>query len=80
MKNVVLIGGVLGFALAGTTGLLAGRAFDRVLLDAALGCLVGGLLFRWLWSVLLAGVREVFLARQRAATAAAKPAPVKPPL
>jgi hypothetical protein len=70
MKFVVFIGGVFGFALAATTGLLTGRGLDRVLFDAAVGTLVGGLLFRWLWNVLLSGVRENYLARQRAAAAA----------
>lgn len=71
MKFVFLFGGVLGFAVAALTGWLAGRSADRILLDSAVGCMAGGLLFRWLWSVLLRGLRETILIRQKAAAAAA---------
>lgn len=71
MKFIFLIGGALGFLLTAVAGLTAGRAFDRVLFDSALGCLVGAILFRWLWNVLLNGMRETFVTRQRAARAAA---------
>jgi hypothetical protein len=75
MKFVFLSGGVLGFATAAVTGWLADRSADRILLDAALGCLAGALLFRWFWTVLLRGIRETILIRQKAAivaTASAK--------
>ncbi|MBL9215131.1 MAG: hypothetical protein JNG83_06615 [Opitutaceae bacterium] len=79
MKFIFLAGGLAGFLLAAASGLQAGRSPDRVLLDAALGCLAGALLFRWLWSVLLRGFREAYLNRQRAAasteSAAAQPKP-----
>lgn len=77
MRFVFLCGGTLGFVLAAAAGWLADRTPDRILLDAALGCLVGALLFRWFWTVLLRGLRETILSRQKAATVAA--APGKPP-
>jgi hypothetical protein len=70
MRFVFLCGGILGFVLAALTGWLADRAPDRILLDAALGCLVGAGLFRWLWTVLLRGLREIILSRQKAAASA----------
>jgi hypothetical protein len=70
MKFVFLAGGVVGFITAAGTGLWLGRDPDRILLDAGTGCLVGALLFRWLWSIFLRGFRETYLANQRAATAA----------
>ena len=70
MKFVFLFGGVLGFALAALTGWLADRSADRILVDAAFGCLAGALLFRWFWTVLLRGLRETILIRQKAAAAA----------
>lgn len=80
MRFVFLLGGLIGFALAAGTAFFAGRGPDRIFLDGALGCLAGALLFRWLWGVLLAGLRETMVARQRAAAAAeaakAKPEPV----
>lgn len=67
MKFVFLCGGLAGFVLAGATGLWAGNGPDRVLFDAATGCLVGSVLFRWLWSVFLRGFRETYLANQNPA-------------
>ncbi|MEO6995072.1 MAG: hypothetical protein ABI273_15810 [Lacunisphaera sp.] len=71
MRFVFLFGGVLGFAVAALTGWLADRPADRILLDAAIGCLVGALLFRWFWSVVLRGLRETILIRQKAAAVVA---------
>ena len=70
MKFIFLAGGLAGFLLAGATGWFAGHAPDRVLLDAATGCLAGALLFRWFWTVLVRGIRETILVRHAAATAA----------
>lgn len=75
MKFVFLAGGVSGFVLAALSGWLADRAADRILLDAALGCLAGALLFRWFWTVLVRGIRETILLRHAAATAAAAATP-----
>ena len=78
MKFIFLLGGLAGFTLSALAGLHAGRALDHVLFDAALGCLMGALLFRWFWSVLLHGFRETYLTRQRAAAKAATGAKPKP--
>jgi hypothetical protein len=80
MKFVVLAGGASGFAIAAATGLWTGRTPDRILLDGAVGCLAGGLLFRWFWNVLLGGIRDTYIARHKAAAsaAAATAAAVKP--
>lgn len=77
MRFVFLLGGLLGFALAAGAAFSAGCAPDRIFLDGAIGCLVGALLFRWLWSVMLSGLRETMVARQRAA-AQAESAKAKP--
>ncbi len=75
MRFIFLCGGVLGFAVAITAGCLSDRPADRIILDAALGCLTGALLFRWFWTVLLCGLREVILSRQKAAAAATSSGP-----
>lgn len=67
MKSIFLAGGLSGFVLAGAAGLWSGHHPDRILFDASVGALVGGMLFRWLWSVFLRGLRETYLANQRAA-------------
>ena len=70
MRFVFLFGGILGFVVAAATSWMADRGPDRILLDAAVGCLAGALLFRWFWTVLLRGLRETILIRQKAAAAA----------
>lgn len=75
MKFVFLIGGIAGFLCAAAAGYTAGRSADRIFFDAAVGCLVGALLFRWFWTVLVRGIRETILTRHAAATAAASATP-----
>ena len=73
MKFIFLSGGFAGFLAAGAGSFYAGHQPDRVLFDAAVGCLSGALLFRWFWTVLVRGIRETILARHVAtAPAAAK--------
>ncbi|HEY0967442.1 MAG TPA: hypothetical protein VGD88_08640 [Opitutaceae bacterium] len=74
MKFVFLAGGSAGFALGAGTAFWAGREPDRILLDGAVGCLVGALLFRWFWTVLVHGIRETIVTRHAAAVAAAEAA------
>lgn len=71
MKFVFLSGGFAGFLVAASASLLAGHPADRVLFDGAVGCLVGALLFRWFWTVLVRGIRETIIARNAAAAATA---------
>ncbi|HYC72669.1 MAG TPA: hypothetical protein VEB66_15775 [Opitutaceae bacterium] len=71
MRFVFLAGGLAGFLAAGVTGWASDHAADRMLFDAAVGALAGGLLLRWFWTVVLAGIRDAFLSRRRAALAAA---------
>ena len=72
MKFVFLAGGFAGFLFTGGASYWAGHQSDRILLDGAVGCLAGALLFRWFWTVLVRGIRETILQRHAAATAAAK--------
>jgi len=70
MKFIFLAGGFAGFLSSSAASFWAGHAADRVLLDGAVGCLAGALLFRWFWTVLVRGIRETILARNAAAAAA----------
>ena len=78
MRFIFLLGGGFGFAVAGATSWYAQSGPDRIFFDAACGCLVGALLFRWFWTVLLGGLRETVHARHKAAQAAAQAAEPKP--
>jgi hypothetical protein len=66
MKFVFLSGGFAGFLIAGAGSYWANHEPDRILLDGAVGCLVGGILFRWFWTVLVRGIRETIVARHAA--------------
>lgn len=70
MKFVFLSGGFAGFVFTAAASYSAGHAADRTLFDGAVGCLVGALLFRWFWTVLVRGIRETIIARHAAAAAA----------
>lgn len=75
MKFIFLSGGFIGFALAAVAGLGAGRDAALVLRDAAIGCLVVALLFRWFWSAVVKALSETVERRRKEAQAAeAKPA------
>lgn len=75
MKFVFLSGGLAGFVTGLVTSWSLDHAADRVFLDASVGCLAGALLFRWFWTVVLAGLRDTVVARHRASLAAISPAP-----
>jgi hypothetical protein len=77
MRFVFISGGLTGFLLAAGASYSADSSAGRVFLDGALGCLAGAVLFRWLWTVLLGGLRETLVTRHEAALAAesAKPKP-----
>jgi hypothetical protein len=77
MKFVFLAGGFVGFISAAATGWSSDHSPQRTLLDAAVGCLVGALLFRWFWTVLVGGIRETILIRHAAAAGAATAAKSK---
>ena len=71
MKFIFLAGGFSGFLTSASAIFWAGHEPDRILFDGAVGCLVGALLFRWFWTVLVRGIRETIMARNAAAAAAA---------
>jgi hypothetical protein len=72
MKFVFLLGGLAGFLTGAGTAFFSGRSADRLFFDGAVGCLIGALLFRWFWNVLVRGVQETLLNRQAAPAAPAK--------
>lgn len=74
MKFIFLAGGFAGFALTAVAGYFADRSPTNIILDAAIGCLVGAVLFRWFWSVALSTMQqtvEIKAREEAAATAAA---------
>lgn len=80
MKFVFLFGGLCGFTLGLVASWLLDHAPDRILFDASVCCLAGAFLFRWFWTIVLAGLRDTVVARYQATLAqAATPAPAPAP-
>ena len=76
MRYFFILGGGIGFSLAALSGWFADHAPDRILRDASVGALVGGVLFRWWWSGLMRGFHEAVEARSKAKPPASTPTPV----
>lgn len=82
MRAIFLLGGFVGFLISAATSLYCGRSGDRVLMDGAVGCLAGGVLFRWFWMRLTLALADAVQTKRRAqraaeeAVAAAKATPV----
>jgi hypothetical protein len=53
MRTIFMAGGFVGFALVALAGAFVGRGWQFIFRDAAIGCLLGAFLFRWMWSVYL---------------------------
>ena len=70
MKFVFLAGGFVGFVITASASYLADHQLDRILFDAAAGCLASAMLVRWFWTVLVGSIRETILQRHATATAA----------
>ena len=57
MKYFLVLGGFLGCSLAFASALAAGNGIDIALRNGAIGCLVGAVLLKGFYSVLLASIR-----------------------
>lgn len=71
MKFIFIAGGFAGFLVGASASFWADHQADRILFDGAVGCLVGALLFRWFWTVLVHGIGETLKAKHAAQAAAA---------
>ena len=65
MKYFLLMGGFLGFAVVLVASFYAGNRPAVALMDASVGCLVGGALFRMLHAAYLSGLKGCFADRRR---------------
>jgi len=72
-KMFVTLGGFTGFLIAFLSGLTAGSDLSLVLRDASVGCVVGALLMRLLFTVLQSNYRECQLRAQEAEASEEKP-------
>lgn len=65
MRWTFLLGGFMGFLLAFTAGIVAGRTPALLFRDSAIACVLGAFLMRWFWSVLINGVADTAVGQQR---------------
>jgi len=65
MRYFLLIGGFAGFALVFVSGFYAGNRPASALLDAAVGCVVGAMLFRVLHAAFVSGLKERLLEKNK---------------
>jgi hypothetical protein len=66
MKAFVVLGGFLGFSLVTGAGFFVGRDPAKVLLEGSIGCVIGAVLFRWLYGVLVRNVQRSIQQRRQA--------------
>ena len=67
MKYFLLLGGFAGFVVVLVASFYAGNRPATALRDAAVACLVGGMLFRMLHAAYIAGVKGCIADRARGA-------------
>ncbi len=65
MKYFLLMGGFAGFAVVLVASFYAGNRPAAALMDASIGCLVGGTLFRMLHAAYIAGLKGCIADRRR---------------
>ena len=65
-QSLLLLGGFIGFAVCFAAGIAAGRDVGNILLSAAVGCMAGGLMFKWI-SILL--MESIAIQRRRSTQA-----------
>jgi hypothetical protein len=70
MRSIFLLGGFVGFAVIAASEMQAGYSGNRILLDGAIACLVGGFLFRWFWTQIVAAFGVAIKAKRVARKAA----------
>jgi hypothetical protein len=77
MKKVMIAGGLLGFLIGVTFGLVQGSSWPSILWRASVATAVAGMLMRWWGNFLVASLQAAHAERLSAAAAmAAAPAPI----
>ena len=74
MKKVMIAGGLLGFLIGVTFGLVQGSAWPSILWRASVATLVAGMLMRWWGNFLVASLQASHIERNTA-SAALSPSP-----
>ena len=70
MKFAMLLGGLIGFGVIYVMGILIGRAPAESLVQASLGSVAAGLLFRWVAIIWIRNVKQMLMEKHQAAVAA----------
>ena len=78
MRAIFLLGGFIGFLAVALSEAQAGMSGHRILLDSAIGCLIGAVLLRFFWGVLVQGLTHTVNEKRAARRAAEEAAAAKP--
>lgn len=52
-QYLLLLGGFLGFCCVFVTGIVAGNDIVQTLFNASIGCIVGGMMLKWLGIIII---------------------------
>ncbi len=69
MKFGLLLGGMIGFVSVFSVAMLVGKGPMTALMEACLGSVVLGLLFRWVGRIWIRNVKQMLMDKQQAAIA-----------
>lgn len=70
MKFATLLGGFIGFVVIFGTALMVGKTPTVALVEASLGSIAAGFLFRWLGRIWIRNVRQMLMEKHQTAIAA----------
>jgi len=70
MKFATLLGGFIGFVVIFGTAMMVGKSPTLALVEASLGSIAAGLLFRWLGRIWIRSVKQMLMEKHQTAVAA----------
>jgi len=70
MKFATLLGGFIGFVVIFGTSIMVGKNPTLALVEASLGSVAAGLLFRWIGRIWIRSVKQMLMEKHQTAVAA----------
>jgi len=70
MKFAIALGGLIGFAVVFVVALMAGKSPTECLVQASIGSVLLGILFRWIAHIWIRNVKEMLMEKHQTAVAA----------
>ncbi len=70
MKFAISLGGLIGFAFVFVVALMAGKTPTESLVQASVGSVILGILFRWIAHIWIRNVKQMLMEKHQTAVAA----------